>query len=708
MPVQVYYNNNLIGEPFISKSYAPMDFGNRWGMTETVTLNGFVDPINGVQTQIKQDQFGNSFTEMTTGEVHSVTDIFKENFKSFQVKDNGVVLPEYNISSCLVDEISFDKGKWQVGTPVKYTVKLKAYDVFDVDAVLEPTDSWSWTENEDGSVNGTHKISAKGIKTGTLSAFDRARSFVDKRVNHTYTKSNPTYGKAVFHSAPSFIGGGAGGAHPTLVSVSENMNRLEGSYSVTENWKYYDASLDRCPDCAHDAWQGHGGIYANEDECRTAKGCSPEALAQIMSHDKITQSLSIVEDFHTIDYEIEYQDNNLAGLSALRNKVNTDIANLTYEKTIAKELLGTENNHTKVYQASISVNEDLGGSKVSVKGSYLTGDSNLLVGYFDYKVDLARDEIKQLTSYSIGGEYVTYGNLETKQKYIKTFKDTVYDNSTQNVQNYLWGLVTTSPVYKAWVNAPCAQCDNDDWNDDPKGPAGDNTFTTEVGCRKFYECEQRELNPYPKSLKWNENINKGTLNLSAEFSDEDYIKEVANPKWSVQVNNAKPVYKEMGAANIDGVYVVQDLNCFTNSNTKISVNGEVRQGIPGSKTIFDNAEAFKATPDRDAHVVLTNLVSTVAAAAVPDTPASYGVNNVADFNKALIDDNTDHSYPYTFSMSQAYLHSPTTQNKDLIKKSAIVNGIGIPPGPLHIIGYSHWQPRWGAGDQRDPGYKFGY
>ena len=46
MPVQVYYNNNLIGEPFISKSYAPMDFGNRWGMTETVTLNCFVDPIN--------------------------------------------------------------------------------------------------------------------------------------------------------------------------------------------------------------------------------------------------------------------------------------------------------------------------------------------------------------------------------------------------------------------------------------------------------------------------------------------------------------------------------------------------------------------------------------------------------------------------------------------------------------------------------------
>ena len=65
MPVQVYYNNNLIGEPFISKSYSPMDFGNRWGMTETITLNGYVDPLNGVSTQIKQDHNNVNYTEKT-------------------------------------------------------------------------------------------------------------------------------------------------------------------------------------------------------------------------------------------------------------------------------------------------------------------------------------------------------------------------------------------------------------------------------------------------------------------------------------------------------------------------------------------------------------------------------------------------------------------------------------------------------------------
>ena len=109
MPVQVYYNNNLIGEPFISKSLAPMDYGNRWCMTETITLNGYIDATDGVQEESKQDQFGNWFDENPTGEVHGITDLFKVNFKTFEVWDDGTELEEFHIESCLIDEISFDK-----------------------------------------------------------------------------------------------------------------------------------------------------------------------------------------------------------------------------------------------------------------------------------------------------------------------------------------------------------------------------------------------------------------------------------------------------------------------------------------------------------------------------------------------------------------------------------------------------------------------
>ena len=719
MPVQVYYNNNLIGEPFISKSYSPMDFGNRWGMTETITLNGYIDPINGVQTQTKQDEFGNPFTEIATGEIHSVTNIFKENFKSFQVKDNGVVLPEYNIASCLVDEISFDKGKWSVGTPVKYTVKLKAYDVFDVDAVLEPSDNWSWTENEDGSVNGVHKISAKGIKTGTLSAFDRARSFVDKRVNHT---NGVGWGAQAFAVGPYFSNNHSflNGATFTLMSVSENVNRLEGSYSVTENWKYYKDTIDECPNCFGNAWQAN---YASEADCRTAEGCVQ--YPSVLKSDKMTQAISTTEDFHTVDYEVEYKDDLGDGLLNIRNRIDADVANFAFEKAIAGQLLGTESNFTKVYQAGISINEDIGGNKISIKGSYLTGDSNLLEGYFDYKIDLSRDEIKQITTYSIGGEYITYGNLETKQKYVKAFKDSYYDNATNNIQNYLWGKLTSSPMYQSWLNAPCVKCDNDDWQDDPKGPApnGDDTFTTEVGCRQYYKCESRTINPYPKSLKWDENEKKGTLSINAEFSDEDYIAgTLATPKWNVQVTNGKQVRKEVGACNIDGVFVLQDLNCLTSSSTKISVNSDVRQGVPGWKTTFHADEGFGPTPDHQARQELSNLMASVAAKAVPDTPKSLdadgnlvvnyeGANDPSDFNRALVDDNTDANFPYTFSHSQAYLHTPTKQNKDLLRPHEIVNGVAVSAGPLNIVGYNHWNPQWqqgGGPNQRDAGYKFGY
>ena len=185
MPTKVYYNNiQVTGEPFVSRSIDPIDYGDRWGMAESITLNGLISGLYRPQTGVTDDNPPVPLYGNPTGMAYYITDIFKQNFKELKVVENGVTY--YDFDSVTVQDISFSEDKWGIGTPIKYSVKLKAHDVFYEDAVIDPEDSYSFTENEDGSVTVVHKVSAKGIKSGNLSPLQRAITFVDKHkgINH--------------------------------------------------------------------------------------------------------------------------------------------------------------------------------------------------------------------------------------------------------------------------------------------------------------------------------------------------------------------------------------------------------------------------------------------------------------------------------------------------------------------------------------------
>ena len=623
MPVKVYYNNQQItGEPYVSRSLTPMDYGDRWGMTEAITLNGVISGVHEVGS-VK-----------TTGLAIHITDIFKQNFKSLQVYDDGVLLPHFDFASVQVEDISFDKDKWGIGAPVKYTVKLKAYDVFHTDTVTEPEDSYAFTEGEDGSVSVIHKISAKGIKSGNYSPLHRAITFVNKHVgvNH-YGVCDP-----IFMS----------NKEPVLLSKTESVNRLEGTYSVTENYKY------------------------NSD----ATGLQP----YLKTH-KLSQNQSTTEDFHTVDYDIEYTTDDVHGIDSLRTVVNNETAAgaRTYEKHIASELLGSSSMEDKVYQVSINLQEDEDANKITLKATYQTGMVDLSDGYFDYKVDFGKDEVTSQSTYSINGDFQTFGSVGSRSKALKVFKDTYYDT----IESYLAGKITSSQVFKSFGNDACANCDGGGWQTDANNPS---EFTTEAGCKIFYQCSQRVINPYPQTIKWSENPNKATLNISAEFSDADYIAEIANAKYNVSVTSPKHLIKEIPSANVDGVYVLQDLNCISAGNTKVAINGEVPHGI------YVNTDGFpgtnNASADMVAHDRLRVLAVDVGNVAVPNDPLKYSNGH---FNKEPMDLSDDASFPYTFSISEGWLHSPTLDNMTILYPLDLKVHFG------HNTNYT-----------RAPGFKFGY
>jgi len=594
-----------------------MDYGDRWGMTEAITLNGVISglyEVGGVKT---------------TGLAVHITDIFKQNFKSLQVYDDGVLLPHFDFASVQVEDISFDKDKWGIGAPIKYTVKLKAYDVFHTDTVIEPEDSYAFVESEDGSVGVVHKVSAKGIKSGNYSPLHRAITFVNKHVgvNH-YGVCDP-----IFMS----------NKEPVLLSKTESVNRLEGTYSVTENYKYHS----------------------------DATGLQP----YLKTH-KLSQNQSTTEEFHTVDYDVEYTTDDAHGIDSLRAVINNETAAgaQIYEKHIASELLGSSSMYDKVYQVSISLQEDEDANKITFKGTYQTGMVDLSDGYFDYKIDFGKDEVTSLSTYSINGDFQSFGTIGSKSKALKVFKDTYYDT----IEDYLAVKITSSQVFKTFGNETCSQCDDDAWV---------GSFSSEAQCKTSYQCTQRVINPYPKTIKWAENPNKGTLNISADFSDADYISEIANTKYNVSVTSPKNLVKEVPSANVDGVFVLQDLNCLSAANTKVAVNGEAPHGI------YVNTDGFPGASDKSAdhvaHERLRVLAVDVGLAVVPNDPSKYS-HGGKTFSKELMDTSDDVSFPYSFSISEGWLHSPTLHNMSILS-------------PLNFKTLAH-----SVNYTRAPGFKFGY
>jgi len=126
-------------------------------------------------------------------------------------------------SGCKVLSVDFQQGT-MVGIQ-NYTINLQSYNesFYETIGIIEKKNSWSISQEENGNTNITHEIFAKGANTGPQynNAFDKAKSFV-----LSLTGFNPP---SLF---PFFISGFSG----SLDSRSENINRLEGTYGISESY----------------------------------------------------------------------------------------------------------------------------------------------------------------------------------------------------------------------------------------------------------------------------------------------------------------------------------------------------------------------------------------------------------------------------------------------------------------------------------------
>ena len=213
--------------PFVSKTF-DNEFigGNLWATKVSVTLNGKIALLpkdgegsgnNYLELQVKRDKIAAAFAGA-----------LGKNFLDFSVVGGGA---DFLLKNCTVESVSFSESNY-VGV-VEYTVTISGFkndeDFYSANyGVIQPVDSWQYAE-AGGVVSVTHNISATGTNTGGLSnAFSNAKSFVDSRKG-TSKKVNSVLMKNA-HPGSSMI----------LTSSNETVNRLGGSYSITEVYSFHN------------------------------------------------------------------------------------------------------------------------------------------------------------------------------------------------------------------------------------------------------------------------------------------------------------------------------------------------------------------------------------------------------------------------------------------------------------------------------------
>lgn len=366
---EIYYNNQLVASgqavPLVGRTEEMIRYGERWGIRSTVTLKGVVS--------------GDSFAQLVAAQ-SGIFDDFSQDFQTFQIIEDGNVIYTMPVAWCR--GINFGESKY-VGL-IPYVVSLECYeqDYFSgVYGITEPSNQWEYDQQLDGRVKITHTVSARGFNTSTgpSNAFQNAVDFV---------LANTGWSGAIF---PSFISGFF--TSPCLNTFAEHPNRMDGSYSVTENY-VYDPIADSCVILR----------YQTDYDCN--------------SKDKATTTV---------------RGNVSAGLqtpmSALWGTLsNFNIVNAAYE-------VGGTGMNPQYVTSGLSVDKE--GHKISFQVEFDNTPANASGVWFDYTID---DSVEDdgVTRCTLNGTIKGRGDLKTRWN---------------NVYNYYIGLTNLPTIMSGYFDA---------------------------------------------------------------------------------------------------------------------------------------------------------------------------------------------------------------------------------------------------------------
>jgi len=482
--ITVSYNGTALSPtPLINYSKSPINFGYIYGYNTDITLDGL---YSGIST--------------TGAAISALTTIFANQFKTLSV-DTDTTANLYKWDNVTVDSISIEPNPYYSGSFVKYSIKLKSYDF--PSGVIDPSNEYSFTQNDDGTVNVNHKISARGVRNN-VGAFANAIAFVGQ-----FTGKDP-----YSNCAPYFIPNGSG----VLLSSSESINRAEGIYSVNEVYKYITGDIT-----------------------------SPYFHTTNLSIDD-----SIEADFRKINYELKIQGSPIS--KNLENVIST--LNYNLQSDIGDEFGFDVSNWVKdTYSATI----DSGSASIDIKVGYISGAS-IKTGFFDYDVSWDNDRLTNTENWRINGDFRCFGPLEYKRNQLDKFKTANNINFSGNdaYRPYLSGLITSSPIFSS-----------------------------------LHDSFKRLS--YNSKIVVNENQKLATLRLSLELNASYEPAGVSELRYSLDGSPSKWIYELLPSANIEGSFVVQDLQLQTQPKQKFTISAKTYDKAAAASAIYGYMNGLTST-----------------------------------------------------------------------------------------------------------------
>lgn len=218
----VKYNSTDIAticghDPFVGVSDETVILGGKFKTLKRVSIQGKILPTCGDSTEI-------------TDKINSLINLFGSDFKKLEA--GGITLDHAKVESVDVSQSNFF-------TSADFTVTLSGYPTtlsespFHEYNILEPVDEKQITENEDGTINITRRISVKGISTN-VPAIQNARNFINSYYPNQSYKKIPD----IFFQIGQLTSPGLNNTNIKPRRLVETINRMEGTISIDIDFVY--------------------------------------------------------------------------------------------------------------------------------------------------------------------------------------------------------------------------------------------------------------------------------------------------------------------------------------------------------------------------------------------------------------------------------------------------------------------------------------
>jgi hypothetical protein len=366
--------------PFLYFDKEYIEYGSNWGSKYNFSIEG----------QITGRLGPNSFYDLENKKNELILNFKKDNLPIKVTEDSSEI---FLSDICSIDSISFDQSKYYALLP--FSIKASCYDsgTFGENyGVLEPQDSWDYSESEDGVVSLRHSVSAAGFNSSDISAIANVKKWaatktgIGKKIDSLKIKNL---------SATDFV----------LESFSEQVDRFNGKYTIEEVYR--------------------GDLLSSN----SAGGGILRYAADISKN--IDDGITKV----TIDGSAAGKNNvGEADMTLLRAKINAENF-FQYAADYANKSTGSNKLNSTPFSRTITENRD--NSEITFSLSY--DDNPVPPGQAKcvYRVDLSENLIKNIVDVKLDAEILCdRGDASIRWAAVKNYYETKFNGHDLALKEY--------------------------------------------------------------------------------------------------------------------------------------------------------------------------------------------------------------------------------------------------------------------------------